>query len=46
MDTTEQLGIFLYSVSTDLSMRMLAERFQRSISISQQEHVVVSVLEA
>jgi hypothetical protein len=31
MDTTEQLGIFLYSVSTDLSMRRLAERFQRSI---------------
>lgn len=30
MDTTEQLGIFLYAVSTDLSMRKLAERFQRS----------------
>jgi DDE superfamily endonuclease len=30
MDTIEQLGIFLYSVSTDLSMRKLAERFQRS----------------
>jgi DDE superfamily endonuclease len=30
MDTTEQLGIFLYAVVTDLSMRKLAERFQRS----------------
>jgi hypothetical protein len=30
MGTTEQLGIFLYAVVTDLSMRKLAERFQRS----------------
>jgi hypothetical protein len=30
MRTTEQLGIFLYAVVTDLSMRKLAERFQRS----------------
>jgi hypothetical protein len=30
METTEQLGIFLYAVVTDLSMRKLAERFQRS----------------
>lgn len=30
MDTTEQLGIFLFAVVTDLSMRKLAERFQRS----------------
>jgi hypothetical protein len=30
MDTTEQLGIFIYVVVTDLSMRKLAERFQRS----------------
>lgn len=30
MGTTEQLGIFLYAVTTDLSMRKLAERFQRS----------------
>jgi uncharacterized protein YhhL (DUF1145 family) len=31
MGTTEQLGIFLYAMVTDLSMRKLAERFQRSI---------------
>src|SRR4029077_13523049 len=30
MSETEQLGIFLYAVVTDLSMRKLAERFQRS----------------
>lgn len=30
MDSTERLGIFLYAVVTDLSMRKLAERFQRS----------------
>lgn len=30
ISTTEQLGIFLYAVTTDLSMRRLAERFQRS----------------
>jgi hypothetical protein len=30
MSTTEQLGIFLYAVVTDLSMRKLAERFQHS----------------
>jgi hypothetical protein len=30
MTTTEQLGIFLYAVVSDLSMRKLAERFQRS----------------
>jgi DDE superfamily endonuclease len=30
MSATEQLGIFLYAVVTDLSMRKLAERFQRS----------------
>jgi hypothetical protein len=30
MGTTEQLGIYLYAVVTDLSMRKLAERFQRS----------------
>lgn len=30
MGTTEQLGIFLYAVVSDLSMRKLAERFQRS----------------
>lgn len=30
MKTTKQLGIFLYAVVTGLSMRKLAERFQRS----------------
>jgi hypothetical protein len=30
MDSTERLGIFLYAVTSDLSMRKLAERFQRS----------------
>jgi len=30
MDSTERLGIFLYAVVSDLSMRKLAERFQRS----------------
>lgn len=30
MDTVEQLGIFLYAITTDISMRKLAERFQRS----------------
>ncbi len=30
MGTAEQLGIFLYAVTTDLSIRKLAERFQRS----------------
>lgn len=30
MGTTEQLGIFLYAVVSDLSMRKLAERFQQS----------------
>jgi hypothetical protein len=29
--TAEQLGIFLYAIVTDLSIRKLAERFQRSI---------------
>jgi hypothetical protein len=31
--TTKQLGIFLYAIVTDLSIRKLAERFQRSIEI-------------
>jgi hypothetical protein len=30
IDTKEQLGIFLYAVTSDLSIRKLAERFQRS----------------
>jgi hypothetical protein len=30
MDSIERLGIFLYAVTSDLSMRKLAERFQRS----------------
>ena len=30
IDSTERLGIFLYAVTSDLSMRKLAERFQRS----------------
>lgn len=30
MSTEEQLAIFLYAVTTDLSIRKLAERFQRS----------------
>ena len=30
IDSTERLGIFLYAMTSDLSMRKLAERFQRS----------------
>jgi hypothetical protein len=38
MGTSEQLGIFLYAVVTDLSIRKLAERFQRSTEIIQRTY--------
>jgi hypothetical protein len=38
MGTYEQLGIFLYAVTTDLSMRKLAERFQRSTETIQRTY--------
>ena len=38
MGTTEQLGIFLYAVVTDLSIRKLAERFQRSTETIQRTY--------
>jgi hypothetical protein len=38
MTTREQLGIFLYAVTTDLSMRKLAERFQRSTEAIQRTY--------
>lgn len=42
MSTTEQLGIYLYAVVTDLSMRNLAEPFQRSTeSIQRTYHKVM-----
>jgi hypothetical protein len=42
MGTTEQLGIFLYAVISDLSMRKLAERFQRSSeTINRRYHKVM-----
>ena len=38
MGTTEQLGIFLYAVTTDLPMRKLGERFQRSTETIQRTY--------
>jgi hypothetical protein len=38
MGTKEQLGIFLYAVTTDLSIRKLAERFQRSTETIQRTY--------
>jgi hypothetical protein len=45
IDSTERLGIFLYAVTSDLSMRKLAERFQRSTqTIHQAYHHVLQCL--
>jgi DDE superfamily endonuclease len=45
MDTTEQLGVFLHAVVTDLSMKKLAERFQRSTeTINRTYHKVMNHL--
>jgi hypothetical protein len=38
MDIIEQLGIFLYAVVTNLSIRKLAERFQRSTETVQRTY--------
>jgi hypothetical protein len=38
MGTKEQLGLFLYAVTTDLSMRKLVERFQRSTETIQRTY--------
>jgi len=44
MGTSEQLGIFLYAVTTNLSMRKLAERFQRSTeTINRVYHKVMNL---
>jgi hypothetical protein len=39
--TIEQLGIFLYTVITDLSIRKLTERFQRSTKIINRYHKII-----
>jgi hypothetical protein len=38
MGTKEQLGIYLYAIVTNLSMRKLAERFQRSTETIQRTY--------